>query len=146
MQSHLTPRLPWLATLTLGVLLASCSTPPPPPPPPPVVAGPPLKPAPIDGTYDGIRSVIRGGNVSCGTQDPITLHVANHAFHYVLNQPGIPWQPTRVFDVTIAPDGSFQTQAGTAYMRGLVGGGHMQGEISGDACAYAFEADSSGSW
>ena len=84
--------------------------------------------------------------MSCGTRDMLTLRVANNTFHYTLSQPQVVWQTVRAFDVAIAPDGSFQSQSGTASMRGSVGGGHMQGEINGDACGFAFEADSSGTW
>ena len=48
--------------------------------------------------------------------------------------------------VVIAPDGSFQQQSGVAYIMGRISGGHMQGEIAGDACGYRFEADRSGTW
>ncbi|HME21004.1 MAG TPA: hypothetical protein VKI44_06535 [Acetobacteraceae bacterium] len=76
----------------------------------------------------------------------MTLQVTNHAYHYVLNQRQVPWQPQRSFDVVIAPDGSFHAQAGPAYIRGQVSQGHMQGQIVGDACGYQFEADNSGTF
>jgi hypothetical protein len=129
------------ATVGVIALLAACSAP---PPPPPVVAGPPPPPVPIDGTYNGIMRLAQGGDRGCGTQDVITLQVSGHAFSYVLQQPQIAYLPTRTFNLTIAPDGSFQTMSGAAFMRGKVAGGHMQGEIVGDACGYRFEADSTG--
>ncbi len=138
------PRRPgWPAALAIAAALAGCSNPPPPPPPLP---GPPPKPIPIDGTYNGIMTLIRGSAVSCGNQNPITLQVVNLSFHYVLSQPQIVWQPTRKFDVAIKADGSFSTEAGSAYMRGWVRSGHMQGEIAGDACGFTFEADSTGTF
>ena len=84
--------------------------------------------------------------MSCGTQDSLSLQVRNGTFNYVLAQPQVPWQPRRVFQVTIAPDGSFQAQSGAAYIQGVVRGGHMQGQIVGDACGYRFEADGTGAW
>jgi hypothetical protein len=76
----------------------------------------------------------------------LTFRVVNNAFRYTLNQPQVVWQPVRTFTIAIAPDGSFEGQSGTASIHGRVGGGHMQGSINGDACGFAFEADSSGTW
>jgi hypothetical protein len=90
--------------------------------------------------------LISGSAISCGTEDMLTLHVANNAFAYQLNQPQVPWQPVRAFNVVIAADGSFQAQSGTAYMRGTVSVGHMAGDLVGDACGFHFEADRSGTW
>jgi hypothetical protein len=87
-----------------------------------------------------------GQVMSCGDQDPLTLTVANNAFSYTLNQPQIPWQTTRSFNVAIASDGSFNAQSGSASFSGSVSGGHMAGDIVGDACGYHFEADRSGTW
>ena len=36
--------------------------------------------------------------------------------------------------------------AGTAYIKGQVKQGHMQGQIVGDSCAFSFEADNTGSF
>jgi hypothetical protein len=46
----------------------------------------------------------------------------------------------------VAADGSFQAQSGPAYIRGTISGGHMAGDIVGDACGYHFEGDNSGTW
>ena len=88
----------------------------------------------------------RRREAGCGSQDLITLQVRNGAFDYVLNQPQVPYQPQRAFHVTIAPDGSFRTDLGGAFMSGSVRGGHMSGQIVGDVCSYAFDADSTGTW
>ena len=84
--------------------------------------------------------------MSCGTQDVLTIRVADNAFSYTLQQPEVPWQPVRSFQAMITPDGSFQAQSGPAYIRGTVAGGHMAGDIVGDACGYHFEGDSTGTW
>jgi hypothetical protein len=99
-----------------------------------------------NGTYDGLTQLVAGSIGSCGNQDMITLQVMNDRFSYTLNQPQVVWQPTRVFDVVIAPNGSFQATSGTASMRGTAAGRHIAGDIVGDACSFHFEADSSGSW
>jgi hypothetical protein len=127
----------------LCAVLAGCTSS---PPPPAVVAAPSAGPVSFDGVYYGTTQLVRGSGMSCGTRDMLTLRVANNAFRYTLNQPQVVWQATQALDVAIAPDGSFQSQSGTASMRGSVGGGHMQGEINGDACGFAFEADNSGTW
>lgn len=136
------------AVLAFCAALAGCNnSPPPAPPPTPAPAAPaqPAGPVSFDGTYNGMKQLTRGSAMSCGTQDPMTIRVANNAFRYVLNQP-LAWQPTRSFAVTVAPDGSFISQSGPAMMRGQISGGHMQGEIADDACGFQFEADSSGTW
>ena len=111
------------------------------------VAAPPGPTVPLNGRYDGTMQLIRGDASSCGTQDMTTFQVGNGAIHYVLHQPQVEWQPQRVFDVVVAPNGSFQTTAGVAYLRGRINSaGHLQGEVGGDACGFQFEADRSGTW
>jgi hypothetical protein len=107
------------------------------------VASPPPRVDPIDGSYNGIALLVSGAAMSCGP-DTANLQVKNGAFRYVLNQPQVPWEPRRSFDVVIAPHGSFQVQSGPASISGTVGQGHMQGQVVGDACSYKFEADNSG--
>jgi hypothetical protein len=106
----------------------------------------PIRPARINGTYDGMAQLVRGSAITCGTQDMLTLRVVDNAFGYTLNQPQVTWQPARSFNVVIAPDGTFQAKSGAAYIRGTVNDGHMSGDIVGDACGYHFEADSSGTF
>ena len=129
----------------LGMALGGCSgdgrAPPPPPPDPLASAGP----ASPDGRYDGTMQSVRGGEL-CGSQDPMTIAVRARSFHFVLNQPQVPEQPTRAFDVSIAPDGSFTSRNGPTFIRGTVRAGHMQGAIAGDACGYDFEADRTGTF
>jgi hypothetical protein len=54
----------------------------------------------------------------------------------------VPWRPAASFNVSIAPDGSFQATADTAYFDGKVNQGHMQGKIDGDSRGFWFTADS----
>lgn len=115
---------------------------PPPPPPDPLAAAGPVSP---DGRYDGMMQSVRGGEL-CGSADPMRIAVRNRRFHFVLNQPQVPEQQTRAFDVTIAPDGSFVSRDGPTFIRGTVKAGHMQGAIAGDACGYDFEADRTGTF
>jgi hypothetical protein len=121
-----------------------CSEPTQPPAPASVVR--PTGPVSVSGTFDGIMQTSQGTAISCGTQDTMTLNVVNNAFSYTLNQPDVISQPVRSFNVLIAPDGSFQTQSGTAYIRGTASGTHIAGDVVGDECGYHFEADSSGTW
>jgi len=106
----------------------------------------PTAPVSVNGTYNGIMQLVQGTPMSCGTEDVLTLRVTNDAFSYTLNQPQVPDQPTRIFNVAIASDGSFQAASGAAYIRGTASGGHMAGNVFGDACGFHFEADSSGNW
>jgi hypothetical protein len=123
-----------------ALLAAGCADKPPPPPPAPAA---PLGPVAVDGTYQGTRQLVRGGDgpgVLCGQLDPFTVVVAGRSFQYVLHQPEVQYQPTRTFNVTIAADGTFRAVDGPAYMDGAAGGGTMQGEVAGDACGYVFQA------
>ena len=140
----MTRRIGFLCAM-LGMALGGCSgdgrAPPPPSPDPLASAGP----ASPDGRYDGTMQSVRGGEL-CGSQDPMTIAVRARSFHFVLNQPQVPEQRTRAFDVSIAPDGSFTSRNGPTFIRGTVRAGHMQGAIAGDACGYDFEADRTGTF
>jgi hypothetical protein len=133
-------RMGSLALLGGIALAGACTT----QPTPAAVA--PSPPVPIDGRYDGVIQLVRGDAINCGDQNPIMLQVANQAFTYRLSQPQADWQPVLVFATTIQPDGSFNTQSGTGYMRGTVASGHMQGTIAGDICEFSFAADRGGTW
>jgi hypothetical protein len=135
-----------LAIVGTCIAAAGCTSTPPPPPLAPVAVIQPARPVLVNGTFNGITQLVQGAAMSCGTQDMLTLHVVDDAFGYTLNQPQVVWQPTRSFNVVIAPDGSFQANSGAAYIRGTVNGTHMAGDIVGDACNYHFEADSSGTF
>ncbi len=127
--------------LSIGVTLAACSNP---PPPGPKLSAPP--PPPIDGTYGGVMQLNRGNAINCGNDNPITLHVENHAFTYQLSQPQAEWKPVIVFKAMIGPDGTFNAQSGPDSMSGSVAGGNMQGSIIGDVCAFSFNASRGGVW
>lgn len=144
--SFMTPRSAGLVTLGICGFVLGCTGTRQAPPQSTAAASPPARNVPIDGSYNGVAQLTSGAATSCGTQDIVTLQVQNRAFHYVINQPQVPWQPQRSFEVVIASDGSFQAQAGPAYIRGQVSQGHMQGQIVGDACGYQFEADNSGTF
>jgi hypothetical protein len=88
----------------------------------------------------------RGQAINCGNENPITLHVANHAFSYQLNQPQAEWKPVIVFNAAIGPDGAFNAQSGPDSMSGSVAGGNMQGVIIGDICGFSFNASRGGTW
>jgi hypothetical protein len=134
-----------LGFLLLPALAAGCGGK---APPPPSATGPatalPAGPVAVDGTYQGTKVLVRGDGgpgLLCGSLDPFSVTVAGRAFHYVLHQPEIPYQATRVFAVTIDTDGAFKATDGPTYIAGNAGGGTMQGEVSGDVCGYTFEAD-----
>jgi hypothetical protein len=133
-----------LLGLACMAALAGCADRAPPPPPPAAVAPPPTGPVAVDGFYVGTRQLVRGGDgpgVLCGSLDPFTVTVSGRTFRYVLRQPEVPYTPTRTFAVTIDQDGAFRAVDGPAYIVGSAGGDAMQGEISGDACGYVFQAD-----
>jgi hypothetical protein len=133
-----------LAIAALCGAVSGCTTTPPPIAPTPVAA--PTLPVSVNGTYNGVMQLVQGLPTSCGTDNMFTLSVTNNAFSYTLNQPQVPGQPTRVFNVVIASNGSFQTAPGAVFMRGTASGTHIAGDIVGDACGYHFDADSSGTW
>ena len=135
-----------IAAMATCVAAAGCTSTPPSSPVTPAAVIQPAGPVSVNGTYNGITQLVQGPAMSCGTQDMLTLHVVDNTFGYTLKQPQVPWQHVRSFNVVIAPDGSFQAQSGTAYIRGTVSGSHMAGDIVGDACAYHLEADSSGTF
>jgi hypothetical protein len=127
-------------------MLAGCMSPAQ-PDPSPSAGGPPLATAKsIDGSYNGVTQLTSGSPEACGTQDIFSLKVRANTFRYVLQQPQVPWRPSITFAVTIAPDGSFASNAGAAYIKGQVKQGHMQGQIVGDSCAFSFEADNTGAF
>lgn len=134
--------------LALAVLLAACSSPKPPPMSEQQAMQDlvPEVPVPIDGVYRGFGSVIRGGTMTCGTQMTITIEVRDNAFTYVLQQPMVPYRRSVRLSATIGDDGRFQGSSGTASIAGVVKNGHMEGELNGDACGYAFQADQGGNW
>jgi len=127
--------------LSLGITLTACSGP---PAPAPIANVPP--PPPIDGTYDGVMQLSRGAAINCGNENPIMLHVANHAFTYRLNQPRAEWNPVIEFNAVIGPDGAFNARSGPDSMSGNVSGGSMQGVIIGDICGFSFNASRGGTW
>ena len=128
------------------VMLAGCVSPAQPVPPPASAGPPPATARSIDGNYNGVAQLTSGSPDSCGTQDIFSLKVSADAFRYVLKQPQVPWRPSVTFAVSIAPDGSFASNSGAAYIKGQVKQGHMQGQIVGDSCAFSFEADNTGSF
>ncbi len=124
--------------LCLGTTLIACSG----PPAPAAVAI--VTPPPLDGTYGGVMQLNRGEAIACGNENPITLHVANHAFTYHLNQPQAEWQPVILFNAIIGPDGAFDARSGPDSMAGTVTAGAMQGVIIGDICSFSFNASRGG--
>jgi len=100
----------------------------------------------VEGTYNGLMQLTSGPEIACGTSNIFTLTVRNNMFHYVLNQPQVPWQQQRQFTAMIGQDGKFYAQAGPAYIAGTVSQGHMQGQVVGDSCSFQFEADSDGTF
>jgi hypothetical protein len=88
----------------------------------------------------------RGEAINCGNDNPITLHVVDHAFTYRLNQPQAEWRPVIVFNAAIGPDGGFNARSGPDSMSGSVSGGNMQGVIIGDICGFSFNASRGGPW
>ncbi len=130
-----------IVSLCLGVALTACNGP---SSPAPIANAPP--PPPIDGTYGGLMQLSRGDPVSCGNENPFTLHVANHAFTYQLNQPQADWRPFIVFNAAIGPDGAFNARSGPDSMSGTVESGNMQGVIIGDICGFSFNASRGGTW
>jgi len=141
--------LPALMACAMVSALAGCaqrSDSDPQPPPIPRASTGPVSP---DGTYNGqmMNTGSAGGAGSmCGSMDTFTLNIRNGKFRFVLSQPTVPYRRQVTFDLTVAPDGSFASPPGSAYMKGRVAQGHMEGQIVGDACSFDFQADRTGTW
>ncbi len=133
-----------IAVIATAAGLTACGAPP--PPAPAQAAAPAARPVPIDGTYDGLRTLVRGTAINCGNQDEFTLTIVNNTLTYQLSQPQVDWKPVILFTTAIGADGSFDAESGTSFMRGHIVNGHMRGELSGDVCGFTFEADRSGTW
>ncbi len=138
-----------LALAGLLALLTGCQSPADPAaelPPLPRAAPGPISP---DGTYQGqllSNGAVASGAYGCGSIDSLTLTIRDSKLRLVLAQPEIPYRPRIVFDAAVAGDGSFSTPPGETYMRGTVGGGHLQAQVVGDACSFSLEADRNGTW
>jgi len=102
-----------------------------------------------DGLYNGqlVASGSVGGSLEmCGYTDRFQLEIRNGKFRFTLSQPTVPYRRRLVFDVTVAPDGSFATSPGPTSMKGFVTLGHLQGQVVGDACSFDIQADRNGTW
>lgn len=133
--------------IAVTIAMAACSSSAPAPAPQTVAAPPPANTIElVDGTYNALGALIRGNPTNCGNRTQMTFQIKDNSFVYVLNQPQVPWRRTVRFDVTVDVDGSFETVANTAAIRGRIQSGHMQGEVIGDACAFSFQADRGDSW
>jgi hypothetical protein len=102
-----------------------------------------------DGNYDG--QLIANGSVGpesgeCGGTDSFALAIRDSKFRLVLSQPQVPYRRKLTFDVTVAPDGTFNTEASGTYIRGKVSQGHLAAQATGDACLYDVQADRNGTW
>jgi hypothetical protein len=145
------PRSCKIPTIAALLVVGACSSNPPP-------ASPPPKPASVssvsfDGTYRGrirVSSHALGGPNSnwCDTPPAISLSIQHNAFKYLLAHPNLPPDPDlspTIEVTTISPDGSFSgfPKDGGPEMVGTITGSHMEGEIRGLECTYAFTAERS---
>jgi hypothetical protein len=88
---------------------------------------------------------VGGGQSSwCDTPHAISFDIQNSVFNYILAHPNVPQAPSLSpnFTVTVSPDGIFNSasQNGGATITGRITGPHMEGQIDGTACGYAFTA------
>jgi hypothetical protein len=107
-------------------------------------------PVSFDGTYLGTIRVsstsLRGAHRNwCDTPPALSLSIQDNAFSYVLAHPNLPADPTYspTLEVAVARDGSFEgaPRNGGPQMVGHITGSHMEGEINGLGCGYAFTAE-----
>jgi hypothetical protein len=100
----------------------------------------------FDGSY---RSTIRitstagaaEGTNWCDTPGQPVVNVANGQFSYAVPHPNAPFAMSGNFAATVAKDGSFSGQAVSGTISGQVSGTHMEGNIDGQGCIYAFTGD-----
>jgi hypothetical protein len=110
-------------------------------------------PVSFDGTYLGTIRVtsnsLKGAHRNwCETPLALSLSIQHNAFSYVLAHPNLPrddptYSPT--LEIAVALDGSFKgaPRNGGPQMVGQITGSHMEGEINGLGCGYAFTAERS---
>lgn len=100
-----------------------------------------------DGTYRGaIQITALGSGIQrgwCETTPQIVLQVTDNSFSYAQPHPNAPGNPTPVYSVKIAPDGTFVAQRTSGTMSGRIIDGHMAGTVDGSVCGYSFSADRS---
>jgi hypothetical protein len=84
----------YLVIVTACGVAFGCTTTPQPLSMAPAAVATPTAPVSVNGSYNGIMQLIQGTPMSCGTEDMLTLRVANNAFSYTLNQPQVPDQVT----------------------------------------------------
>ena len=77
------------------------------------------------------------------TDPQIAFWVTNNAFSQVLPHPNAPNNPTPVYSVMIAPDGSFRVCLTTGTTGGRVTGTHVSSKIDGSVCVYSVALDRS---
>ena len=107
-------------------------------------AAPPV--SSFDGSYQStIRIIATAGAAEgtnwCDTPGQPVINVANGQFGYDVPHPNAPFAMTANFAATMAKDGSFSGQAVSGTISGRVSGTHMEGNIDGQGCLYAFTGD-----
>jgi len=137
----------WLSVVVLGCM-GACAPAADQPQLPPI---PRASPGPVspDGTYSGQllnNGTLGGGDDLCGSNDSVTVTIRNARLRFVLNQPQVDYRRQIVFDLSVSPDGTFASPPGATYLRGTVAGGHLQGQVAGDACGFDMQADRTGTW
>jgi hypothetical protein len=111
------------------------------------IAGCTAPPTPIDSAASpGPASAVSWDGNYRGTveTDPqIVVRVTNNAFSQVLRHPNAPNNPTPVYSVMIAPDGSFRVGLTTVTTGGCLTGTHVSSKIDGSVCVYSVALDRS---
>ena len=103
--------------------------------------------ATFDGSYRGkiwvTSSFGSGKDVSswCASPGQPSITVTDGQFTYAVPHPNVPGNTTPVYPATMAEDGTFRGQIVAGSITGRVSGTHMEGQIDGSACQYAFSAE-----
>jgi hypothetical protein len=100
----------------------------------------------FDGSYRNTIRVTGSTRVAqgtdwCQTPGQPTITVANGGFTYEVSHPNVPGNATTTFPATMAQDGSFAGQTVDGTISGRVNGTHIEGNIDGGACLYAFTGE-----
>jgi len=127
-----------ISLYAISLLLGGCAGPmgpvrPASPPPQPVTT--------FDGSYrTTIKSESSFGspqeNAWCDTPGQPVIAVSNGQFTYSVPHPNVPGEPTPVYLVNMAQDGSFYGETINGSVSGQVRGSSIRARIDGSACIY----------
>lgn len=111
---------------------------------PPQVAPPALPAVAVNGSYMAtiaLTDMAPGFQKQwCDTKPTAPITVVDNAFRYAMAHPGMPGNPTPVYEVQIKEDGTFRVENEAGVMLGSSDGTAIKAKINGTVCYYDFSA------